>query len=164
MLSIGVPAAEFGVGGNGQVPLGAGGGVPVGPVGHDGGEGDLAFGVDVVQGLVAGGQFLLPTGLLVLGAALRGFGLGGGAGGGQAGLAGAGADLAELIADPLWGLGGFDGVGVAQVQQGPVGHAAYVGAVDGGEGGEGLVPGRPHVRGGRGGFGSDRVGGVVVAG
>jgi hypothetical protein len=60
--------------------------------------------------------------------------------------------------------GGFDGVGVAQVQQGPVGHAANVGAVDRGEGGEGLVPGGADIRGGSGGFGSDRVGGVIVAG
>ena len=79
-------------------------------------------------------------------------------------MPGAGADLAELVADPLRGPGGFDGVGVAQVQQGAVGHAAHVGAVDGAEGGEGLVPGGAGVGGGRGGFGSDRLGGVVVAG
>ena len=46
----------------------------------------------------------------------------------------------------------------------PVGHAAHVGAVDGAEGGQGLVPGRAQVRGGRDGFGADRVGGMVVAG
>ena len=91
-------------------------------------------------------------------------GVGGGADAGQAGVPGAGADLAELIADPLRGPGGFDGVGVAQVQQRAVGHAAHVGSVDGAEGGEGLVPGGAGVRGGRGGFGSDRLGGVVIAG
>ena len=164
VLLPGVPTAEFGVGGDGQVPLGAGGGVPVGPVGHDGGEGGFAFGVDVVQGLIAGGQCFLLAGLLVLAAALGGLGLGGSADGGQAGLAGTGADLAELVADVLRRPGGLDGVGVAQVQQPPVGHAAHVGAVGRAEGGEGLVPGRPQVGGGRDGFGSDRVGGVVVAG
>ena len=77
---------------------------------------------------------------------LGGAGFGGGAEGGQAGVGGAEADLAELVADPLRRPGGFDGVGVAQVQQGPVGHAADVGAVDGAEGGQGLVPGGPQVR------------------
>src|ERR1035441_9678491 len=94
------------------MPLGAGGGVPVGPVGHDGGEGGLAFGVGVVQGLVAGGQFLLLTGFLLLAAALGSFSLGGGADGGQAGVLGAGADLAELIADPPRRPGGLQGVGI----------------------------------------------------
>src|SRR6266568_9272575 len=42
------------------------------------------------------------------------------------------------------------GISVAQVQQHPVGHSAHVGAVGGAEGGQGLVPGRAHVRGGRG--------------
>jgi hypothetical protein len=101
VLAAGVPTAEFGVGGHGQVPLGAGGGVPVGPVGHNGIEHGLPFGVDVVQGLVAGGQFLLLAGFFVLVAALGGSGFGGGADGGQAGLAGAGADLAEFVADPI---------------------------------------------------------------
>jgi hypothetical protein len=50
------------------------------------------------------------------------------------------------------------------VQQCPVREAADVGAVGGAEGGQGIVPGGPQVRGGRGGFGADRVGGVVVAG
>src|SRR6266567_455750 len=79
-------------------------------------------------------------------------------------FAGAGADLAELVPDPLRGPGGLDGVGVAQVQQPAVGHAADVGPVDGSEGGQGLVPGGALVGGGRGGFGSDGVGGVVIAG
>ena len=164
VLPGGVPAAEFGVGGDGQVPLVPGGGVPVGPVGHDGGEGGFAFGVGVVHGPVAGGQRLLPGGFLGLAAALGGFGFGGGADGGQAGVPGGGADLAELVADVLRGPGGLDGVGVAQVQQHPVRHAAHVGAVGGAEGGQGLVPGGAQVRGGRDGFGADRVGGVVVAG
>ena len=83
---------------------------------------------------------------------------------GQAGVAGGGADLAELVADVLRGPGGLDRVGVAQVQQPPVGHAADVGPVGGAEGGQGLVPGGAQVRGGRDGFGPDRVGGVAVAG
>src|SRR5207302_304822 len=95
----GVAAAEFGVGGDGQVPLVAGGGVPVGPVGHDGGEDVLALAVGVLQGLVAGGQLSLLVGLVVVAALGGGAGVGGGAQGGQAGLPGGGADLAELVAD-----------------------------------------------------------------
>ena len=43
-LLAGVPAAQFAVGGDGQLPLLAGGGLPLLPVGHDGGEDGLAFG------------------------------------------------------------------------------------------------------------------------
>ena len=50
------------------------------------------------------------------------------------------------------------------MQQRAVGHAAHVGPVGGAEGGQGLVPGGAQVRGGRDGFGADRVGGVAVAG
>jgi len=57
--------------------------------------------------------------------------------------------LAELVPDPLRRPGGLDGIGVAQVKQPPIGHAADVGAVDRAEGGEGLVPGGAQVRGGR---------------
>ena len=113
----GVAAAEFGVGGHGQVALGAGGGVPVGPVGHDGGEDGLAVPVGLVQGLVAVAELLLLSGVVVLAAAGGGCGFGAGADGGQAGVPGGGADLAELVADVLGCPGGFDGVGVAQVQQ-----------------------------------------------
>ena len=93
-----------------------------------------------------------------------GCGFGAGAEAGQAGLAGGGADLAELIAHVLRRPGGLDRVGVAQVQQPPVGHAAHVGPVGRGEGGEGLVPGRPQVGGGRHGLRPDRVGGVTMPG
>ena len=54
MLLFGMAAAQFGVGGHGQLPLLAGGLLPVGSVGHDGGEDGLALGVGVVHGLVAG--------------------------------------------------------------------------------------------------------------
>ena len=160
----GVAAAEFGVGGHGQVTLAAGGRVPVGPVVHHGGEHGLALPVGLVQGLVAVAKLLLLDGVVVLAAAGGGGGFGVGAQAGQAGVPGGGADLAELVADVLRCPGGFGGVSVAQVQQQPVGHAADVGPVDGAEGGEGLVPGGPHVGGGRGGFGADGFGGVVVAG
>ena len=50
------------------------------------------------------------------------------------------------------------------MQQLAVGHAADVGPVDGSEGGQGLIPGGPLIGSGCGGFGSDGVGGVVVAG
>src|SRR4029077_17454718 len=106
-------------------------------------------------------QDLMPGGGLMVAGAFGSCGVG--AGRGQVGFMGAGADLAELIADPLGRPGGFDGVGVAQVQQPAVGHAADVGPVDGAEGGQGLVPGGALVGGGRGGLGSDGVGGVVVA-
>jgi hypothetical protein len=51
----GVAAAQFGVGGDGQVALGAGGGLPAGAVGHDGGEGSLTAAVGLLQDPVAGG-------------------------------------------------------------------------------------------------------------
>ena len=157
-------AAQFGVGGYGQVALGAGGVLPVGAVGHDGGEDGLALAVGVVQDLVAASQGVLAGGLVVVAVSLGDLGVDAGPEAGQAGVPGAGADLAELIADPLRRPGCFDGVGVAQVQQRPVRHAAHVWPVDGAQGGEGLVPGGPQVRGGRGGFGSDGLGGVVIAG
>jgi len=53
-----VAAAEFGVGGDGQVPLGAGGLLPVSAVGHHRGEHVLTLLVGLLQGLVAGGQLL----------------------------------------------------------------------------------------------------------
>ena len=71
--------------------------------------------------------------------------------------------LPQFLAGPLRRPAGFDGVGVAQVQQRPVGHAADVGPAGGAERRQGLVPGGPDVRVG-GGFGADRVGGVGVAG
>ena len=55
-------------------------------------------------------------------------------------------------------------MGIAQVQQPAIRHAAHVRSVDGAEGGEGLVPGGPRVGDGRDRFRADRVGGVVVAG
>ena len=64
-----------------------------------------------------------------------GCGLGAGPGRGQAGVLGAGADLAELIADPHRRPGRFGRVGVAQVQQRPVRHAADIRSADGAEGG-----------------------------
>jgi len=159
-----VAAAEFGVGGHGQVTLGAGGDVPVGPVGHDGGKHGLAVLVGLVQGLVAGGEIPLLDSAVVLVTICGGGGLGAGAQAAQAGLPGGGADLAELVADVPRGPRGLQGVGVAQVQQGPVGQAAHVGTLGRSQGGEGLVPGGAQVRGCRGGLGADRVGGVAVAG
>src|SRR4029079_12249518 len=99
VLVAGVAAAEFGVGGDGQVPLVAGGVLPVGAFGHHGGEHVLALAVGVLQGLVAGGQPSLPFGVVVVAALSGGAGVGSGAQAGQAGLPGGGADLAELVAD-----------------------------------------------------------------
>jgi hypothetical protein len=59
----GVAAAQFGVGGNRQVALGAGGGLPVGAVGHDRGKDGLALPVGLLQGLVAAGQLVLGRGV-----------------------------------------------------------------------------------------------------
>jgi hypothetical protein len=75
----GVAAAEFGVGGDGQVALGAGSVFPLGPVGHDGGEDGLAVAVGLVQGLVAGRQCLMAGGVGVLAAVGGGGGFGVGA-------------------------------------------------------------------------------------
>ena len=118
----GMATADFGVGGGGQVALGAGGGVPVRAVGHDRGEGGLALPVGLVHGAVVGREFLLPGG--------------------------GGADLAELITHLSRCPGRLDRVGVAQVQQPPDGHAAHVRTVDRAEGSQGFVPGGPQVRGG----------------
>jgi hypothetical protein len=100
----------------------------------------------------------------VVAALFGGAGLGGGAQGGQPGVPGGGADLAQLVPDVPGGPGSLDRVGVAQVQQPTVRHAAHVRPVGWAEGGQGLVPGGPGVRGGRGRFGADRVGRVAVAG
>ena len=62
----GVAAAQFGVGGDGQVPGGGGGVLPVLPVGHGLGEGVFALLVGLAQGPVAGGQTLLPCGAIVV--------------------------------------------------------------------------------------------------
>ena len=102
--------------------------------------------------------------MAVLAAVSGGAGLGGGAEAGQAGVPGGGADLAQLVADVPGGPAGFDGVGVAQVQQRAVGHAADIGVVGRAEGGQGLIPGGARVGGGRDRFGANRVGRVVVAG
>ena len=58
---------------------------------------------------------------------------------------------------------GFGGVGVADEPQAAVGHAADVGPVDRAEGEERFVPGGALVGCVVGGFGADRVGGMVVA-
>ena len=121
VVLIGVAAAEFGVSGDGQVALGAGGGVPVSAVGHDRGEHCLALPVGLVQGLVAGREFLLAGGGVVVAVLFGGGGFGTCAQAGQAGLEGGGADLAELVPDLLRCPGGLDRVGVAQVQSVPSG-------------------------------------------
>src|SRR3974390_697273 len=109
------------------MPLLGRGLLPVVPVGHGGGEHGLPLPVGVVQGLVAADQLLLAAGFGVVAALLGGGGFGAGTEPGQPGLPGGGADLAELIADPLGRPGRFDRVGVAQVQQPAVGHAAHAG-------------------------------------
>src|SRR5262249_48844415 len=113
--------------------------------------------------VVAAGEVLLPSGDVLLAAVAGGFAFGAGAQGGQAGGPGGGADLAQLVTDVPGGPGGFGGVGIAQVQQPAVGHAANVRSGGRAEQGQGLVPGGPDVGRGRGRFGPDRVGGVVVA-
>ena len=163
-MLVGMAAAWFGVAGYGQVPLLHGGLLLVIPVGHGGGEHGFPLAVGVMQGLVAVGQLLLTSGFLVLTPLLGRGGFDAGAEPGQPGVPGGGADLAELITDPLGRPRCFDRVGVAQVQQHPVGHAPHVGPIGWAEGGEGLVPRGPQVRGGRDRFGADRLGRVVVAG
>jgi hypothetical protein len=131
---VGVAAAEFGVGGDGQVALGAGSSVPVGPVGHGPGEDGLALPVGLVEGVVAAREFLMPDGGVVVAVLGCGSGFGADAQTGQSGLTCGGADLAELVSDVLRSPGGLDRVGVAQVQQPAVGHAADVGAAGRAEG------------------------------
>ena len=93
-----------------------------------------------------------------------GAGVGGGAQARQAGVPGGSADLAQFIGDVPGSPGGLDRVGVAQVQQPAVGHAADIGAVGRAEGRQGLVPGGARVGSGGDRFGADRVSRVVVAG
>ena len=164
IVLVGVAAAEFGVGRDGQLTLGAGSGVPVGPVGHGCGEDGLALPVRLVQGVVAARKLVLPGGAVVVAVLGCGGGFGAGAQAGQPGLAGGGADLTQLIPDVRGRPGGLDRVGVAQVQQLPVGHAAHVRAVDRAQRGQGFVPGGPQVRSGRNRLRANRVGGIGVAG
>ena len=95
----GVAAVQLGVGGDGHLALGAGGGLPVGAVSHCLGEHGLALSVGLLQGPVAGSQLVLARGLVVVAAPVGGAGLGGGTQAGQAGVPGGGADLAELVPD-----------------------------------------------------------------
>jgi hypothetical protein len=83
------------------VALGAGGGVPVGAVGHGGGEDGLALPVGLVQRLVAGREFLLAGRGAVVAATGGGVSFGVEAKAGQAGVPCGGTGLAELVADPL---------------------------------------------------------------
>jgi hypothetical protein len=74
------------------VALGAGGGFPVGPVGHNSGEHALAVPVGLPHGPVAGRQDPVPGGGLRVAGAFGSCGLRVGPGRGrQAGFAGAGA-------------------------------------------------------------------------
>jgi hypothetical protein len=107
---------------------------------------------------------VLGCGVVVVAALFCGAGLGGGAQAGQAGVPGGGADLAQLVADVPGGPGGLEGVGVAQVQQPAVRHAADIGAAGRAEGGEGLVPGGARVGSGCDRLGADRIARVVIAG
>ncbi len=84
-----------------------------------------------MQGLVAGRQFLMAGGVGVVALFLGGVGFGGGAEAGQVGVAGGSAGLAEFIANVLGGPGGLDRVGVAQMQEPAVGHAADIRTVGG---------------------------------
>jgi hypothetical protein len=89
---------------------------------------------------VAGRQLLFAGGCNVVPVAPGGRGLGTGTQAAQPGLPCADAHLAQLIADPLRCPGGFDRVGVAQVQQRPVRHTSHVEPVDRAEGGQRLAP------------------------
>ena len=69
----------------------------------------------------------------------------------------------QFPADVAGRPGGLGGVGVADQPQPPVGHGPDIGPVGWAEGEERLVPGRSLLRCLVGGFGSDRVVGMVVA-
>jgi hypothetical protein len=97
------------------VALGAGRGIPLGPVGHGGGEHRLALPVDLVQRLVAACQVVQAGSLRMVAALAGSTGLGGGAQAAQEGIPGGGADLAQLVPDVVRSPGRFDRVGVAQV-------------------------------------------------
>jgi hypothetical protein len=123
-----VAAPQFGVGGDGQLALGAGGLVPVGAVGHNCGEYRLALPVGLLQGLVAGGQHLFGRGVAGVAALGGGAGLGGGAQGGQ-GFVPGGPDV----------RGGRDGFGADRVSQMVVAGQFAPGADRGGS----ILPGQP---------------------
>ena len=92
-------AAQLGVGGDGQLALGAGVLVPVGAVSHRLSEHGLALPVGLFQGLVISGQLALGRGAVVVAALPGGTGLGGGTQASQPGVPGGRADLTELIPD-----------------------------------------------------------------
>jgi hypothetical protein len=104
-LVVGVAAAQFGVGGDGQVP-GSGGGVfPVLPVGHGLGEGVFLLLVEVAQGPVAGGQGVVPLGMVVVAGLAGGLGFGVGADGAQGDVEGAEPGQPQLLSDASAGTG-----------------------------------------------------------
>ena len=72
----GVAAAQFGVGSDRHMPLLHGGIVPVGPVGHGGGEHVLTLPVGRMQGLVAACQCLFAGSFVVVAALAGGVGFG----------------------------------------------------------------------------------------
>ena len=144
-LLAGVAAAQFGVGGDGQVPGTGGGLLPVLPVGHGLGEGVFSLLVEVAQGPVAGGQGLVPLGAVVVAGLAGGLRLRRRADRAQAGVEGAEPGQSQFLSDVAGCPGGLGGVGVAEQPQPAVGHGADVWAVGWAEGGEGLVPGGPLV-------------------
>ena len=105
----------------------------------------------------------MPPGAVVVAGLAGGVGFGGGADGAQVGVGRAEPGQPQFPADVAGRPGGLGGVGVADQPQPAVGHGADVRPVGRAEGEEGLVPGGALVRRVPGGFGADRVGGVVVA-
>jgi hypothetical protein len=104
-----VPAAQFGVGGDGQVTLLAGGLVPVCAVGHRHLEGSFALLVGVTHDLVAHSPKLLPGGLLMFSTLTSGISRAAGIQGGQVCDAGSRPGLAQLIGCPRRRPGSLNG-------------------------------------------------------
>ena len=101
--------------------------------------------IEVTQGPVAGGQGLVPLGMVVVGDLAGGLGFGVGADSTQGGVEGTEPGPPQFLPGVAGCASGLGGVGVAEQPQAAIGHHPDVGAVGRAESGEGLMPGGPLV-------------------
>ena len=122
-----VAAAEFGVGRDGQ-ETGVGCGVlPFLSVGHALAEDPFSLLIVIMQGLIAGGQGLVPPGTVLIAGLTGGGSFGVGAEGAQGSVEGAEPGQAQFLSDVAGCPGSLGGVGVAEQPQPPVRHGTDAG-------------------------------------